>query len=91
MKDGKPDMSKMTLAEQLQYQRAVNEAKSKEKELAKPKEPEGPKYPMKDGKPDMSKMTLAEQLTYQRALNEQKSKEREEAKAKEEPKKPEIK
>ena len=57
MKDGKPDMSKMSLAEQLQWQRAENERKAKEKAAAaKTDEPEKPKH---NPKPDMSKMTLA--------------------------------
>ena len=62
MKDGKPDMSKMSLAEQLAWQRAENDRKSKEKEAEKKTEESAkPKLKepiMKNGKLDFAGMSL---------------------------------
>ena len=71
MKDGKPDMTKMSLAEQLQWQKAENERKSQEKAAAaKMEEPGTPKFhdPRQTQTLSSAEKRLAEQIANRKKL-----------------------
>lgn len=69
----------MSMAEQLAYQRKLNEwkAEQKAKEAPKPEAQADQGFKVLS-KEEMGKMSMAEQLAYQRKLNEHKAKEKEE-------------
>jgi len=66
-------MSKMSLAEQLAWQREENERKTAERKAkAEADKPAVAQPPMKNGKPDLSGMSLAEQLAWNKSQMEEK-------------------